>query len=71
SQWVRNSMGTRLYSKTFSEMIIPRTQREFYFIAAALIPVVILEELLFRSLLIGGFSPLLPAWLLVILTSLV
>jgi len=71
SQWVLKNMGTRLYSKTFSEMIVPHTQRDFYLIAGALVFVVILEELLFRSLLIGGFSPLLPVWLLVIFTSLV
>ena len=71
SQWVLKNMGTRLYSRTFTEMIVPRTRREFYLIAGALIFVVILEELLFRSLLIGGFSPLLPVWLLVILTSLI
>lgn len=71
SQWVLKNMGTRLYSKTFTEMIVPRTQREFYLIAGALIFVVILEELLFRSLLIGGMSPLLPVWLLVILTSII
>ena len=64
-------MGTRLYSKTFAEMIVPRTQREFYLIAGALIFVVILEELLFRSLLIGGLSPLLPVWVLIIFTSIV
>ena len=71
SQWVFNNMGTRLYSKTFAEMIVPRTQREFYLIAGALIFVVILEELLFRSLLIGGLSPLLPVWVLVIFTSII
>ena len=71
SQWVLNNMGTRLYSKTFAEMIVPRTQREFYLIAGALIFVVILEELLFRSLLIGGLSPLLPVWVLIIFTSIV
>lgn len=71
SQWVLHNMGTRLYSRTFTEMIVPHTQREFYLIAGALVFVVILEELLFRSLLIGGFSPLLPVWLLVILTSVV
>jgi uncharacterized protein len=40
--------------------IIPKSRREFLLVLLALIPVVLLEELLFRSLLLGGLSPLAP-----------
>ncbi|MCS6828344.1 MAG: CPBP family glutamic-type intramembrane protease [Caldilinea sp.] len=59
----------RFVSQRFIEMILPRSRAEAYRIALALGPVVVLEELLFRSLLIGGLSPLFPAPLLIVLVS--
>lgn len=61
--------GGRFVSQRFIEMILPRSRVEACWIALVLGPVVLLEELLFRSLLIGGLSPLLPAPLLMVLVS--
>lgn len=61
--------GERFVSHRFIEMILPRSKAEAYRIALALGPVVFLEELLFRSLLIGGLSPLFPAPLLMVFVS--
>lgn len=61
--------GGRFISQRFIEMILPRSRAEAYQIALALGPIVLLEELLFRSLLIGGLSPLWSAPLLMILAG--
>jgi membrane protease YdiL (CAAX protease family) len=60
SRWAVRTTGTRFYSRKFIEMITPRSTTELYQVMLALGPVVLLEELLFRSLLIGGLSPILP-----------
>lgn len=57
--------GGRFYSRSLLEIILPRNPREFWLILLAFIPAALLEELLFRSLLVGGLSPLLPPALLV------
>lgn len=57
--------GIAIYSPTVILNVLPRNRREWLLVALALAPSVALEELLFRSLLLGGLSPLLPAWLLV------
>ncbi len=47
-------------------LVIPRSRKEALLLPFALFLSVLFEELLFRSLLIGGLSPLLPtAWLLI------
>jgi membrane protease YdiL (CAAX protease family) len=66
TRWVIAKTGQRFYSSTLIEQIIPASRREFVLVTLALIPVVVLEELLFRSLLIGGLAPLLPQGYLVI-----
>ncbi len=58
--------GERFYSSVVLYAIIPRSRREIPLALLALGPIALLEELLFRSLLIGGLSPLVPAWLLVL-----
>ena len=58
--------GDAIYSPTVILSVLPRTKREWVLVLVALLPVVLLEELLFRSLLLGGLSPLVPIWLLVI-----
>ena len=45
------------YSDIVLRSIRPRTRREWPLVILALLPVALLEELLFRSLLLGGFSP--------------
>ncbi len=67
--WVRARSGERFYSPVVSEVIVPRSRAELAAVAAAMVGVVMLEELLFRSLLLGGLLPLLPASVLLILTG--
>jgi membrane protease YdiL (CAAX protease family) len=52
--------GQRYYSPLVIDLIVPRDRRELVLTTLAMVTVVTLEELLFRSLLIGGLTPLLP-----------
>ena len=61
--------GKRFYSSVVIEAILPRNSGETIPVLLAMIPAVIVEELLFRSLLIGGFGELIPAWVLLIVTG--
>lgn len=65
TRWVVRRTGARYYSPLVLDLIVPKSLRELALTALAMIGVVLLEELLFRSLLVGGLSPLLPAPLLV------
>ncbi len=56
SQWVRRRQP-QLYSDVVMRSIRPRSRNQWPWVILALIPVAVLEELLFRSLLLGGFSP--------------
>ncbi|NJN84488.1 MAG: CPBP family intramembrane metalloprotease [Caldilineaceae bacterium] len=58
--------GQRFYSSVILEAIVPRNRREMLLVSLAMIPVVLLEELLFRSLLLGGMAPILPTYLLIV-----
>lgn len=69
-QIVRRS-GERFYSSVVITHIAPKSNREFFLVLLALIPVVLLEELLFRSLLLGGLSPLLPTEALLIVLGVI
>ena len=60
TRWLMARTGRRVYSTVVIEHIAPATNRELVLVLMAMLPVVLLEELLFRSLLLGGFSPLLP-----------
>lgn len=66
SRWIVAVSGNRFYSPAVLEIIVPRSQGEFWAVAAVMISVVLLEELLFRSLLIGGLLPIAPAPLLIL-----
>ncbi|MEZ4836497.1 MAG: CPBP family intramembrane glutamic endopeptidase [Caldilineaceae bacterium] len=66
-----NRTGERFYSSSVIGYILPRNNDEFWLVLMALIPVVLLEELLFRSLLLGGLAPLAPVWVLLIVFSIV
>ncbi len=66
SSWLMHTTGTRFYSQQFVEMITPRSTKELIQVMVALAPVVLLEELLFRSLLMGGLSPIFDRVLLLI-----
>ena len=54
------------FYRSILELVIPRNRREARLLPFALLLSVLFEEVLFRSLLIGGLSPLLPtAWLII------
>jgi membrane protease YdiL (CAAX protease family) len=63
--------GRRFYSTTVLEIIVPRTGRELVGVLVMMVPVVLLEELLFRSLLLGGLQPIAPVALLLAATGIV
>ncbi|MBI1295360.1 CPBP family intramembrane metalloprotease [bacterium] len=67
---VKNT-GERFYSSSVIGYILPRSDEEFWWVLLALVPVVLLEELLFRSLLLGGLSPLAPSWVLLLVFGVV
>lgn len=54
-------LGKSIYSPLVIQSVLPRSAREWVLVPAALVPMVLLEELLFRSLLLGGFAVLVPA----------
>ncbi len=58
--------GERFYSAVVMRAIVPQDRRELLLTLLAMGPVVLLEELLFRSLLLGGFSVVLPVPLLLV-----
>ena len=58
--------GDRFYSTVIIKAITPHNRRELLLVLLAMGPVVLMEELLFRSLLIGGLTPILPLPLLLI-----
>jgi len=70
TRWVIQSSGQRFYSAVVIKAIVPQNQRELRLVMLAMIPVVGLEELLFRSLLLGGLTPILPAAILILVSGL-
>jgi membrane protease YdiL (CAAX protease family) len=66
TRWVVKRTGERYYSPLVLDLIVPKGRREFLLTTLAMVTVVLLEELLFRSLLVGGMTPLLPGPLLVL-----
>ncbi len=61
-----NVWGKEIYSPIVMRNIMPRTRPEWLLVPAALGLGVVLEELLFRSLLIGGLSITVPVPILLI-----
>jgi hypothetical protein len=58
--------GKEIYSPVVMKNIMPRSRIEWLQVPAALALAVVLEELLFRSLLIGGLSTTVPVPILVV-----
>lgn len=56
TRWLTARSGGRFYSTVVVDLIAPHSRRELALVALALIPSVLLEELLFRSLWIGGMG---------------
>lgn len=65
SQLVKHT-GQRFYSSSIIEYITPQSTKEFLWTLPAMAIVVLVEELLFRSLLLGGLTPILPTWVLLL-----
>ena len=65
------STSARVYSPVVVRSILPRNRREWLLVPVALIPSVFLEELLFRSLLLGGLAVFAPPLVLAILWSMI
>lgn len=70
TRWAVARFGKTMYSPIVMLNILPETRREWLLVPLALGPAALLEELLFRSLLLGGLSVLWPAIALAILGSL-
>lgn len=58
-----------LYAPTTVRLLRPRTRGEIAPVVLAALPAAALEEVLFRALLVGGFSLWLPAPLLIVVSS--
>lgn len=71
TRWLIAATGMRFYSSVLVDAILPRTRREFLLVAVVMIAVVTLEELLFRSLLIGGLVVMVPPWVLLVVWGVV
>ncbi len=69
TQWAVVRFGARVYSPIVVRSILPRNRREWLLVPLALVPSVLLEELLFRSLLLGGLAIFVSPVLLAILWS--
>lgn len=74
TQWVANTVtllaiklwGKEIYSPTVMRNIMPRNRIEWLLVPAAMALAVLLEEVLFRSLLIGGLSTTVPLVILLV-----
>jgi membrane protease YdiL (CAAX protease family) len=63
--------GRHIYSPWLIRNILPRHRGQWVLIALAFLPPVAMEELLFRSLWIGGFQDIIPLSILVVGTSII
>jgi membrane protease YdiL (CAAX protease family) len=63
--------GAGVYSPIVILCILPRNAREWLLVPLALVPAVLLEELLFRSLLLGGLAIFVSPFVLAIAWSLI
>jgi membrane protease YdiL (CAAX protease family) len=69
--WSINRFGRQIYSPLVIQNILPRRPLEWVLTALALLPPVLMEELLFRSLWLGCFRQLVFLPLLIIGVSLI
>ena len=70
TNWAIRHFGPGIYSPKVILSILPRSREEWAPVLLALFPAVLVEELLFRSLLLGGLSIFFPVPVLVIATAL-
>jgi membrane protease YdiL (CAAX protease family) len=70
TNWSIRRFGPQIHSPLVIRSILPRTREEWAPVLLALFPAVLVEELLFRSLLLGGMRLFFPVWVLVVGTAL-
>jgi membrane protease YdiL (CAAX protease family) len=70
TNWAIRRFGPEIYSPRVILSILPHSRDEWVPVLLALFPAVLVEELLFRSLLLGGLGLFLPVSLLVVGTGL-
>ncbi len=63
--------GKSIYSPQFAKSLVPRNQIEWVLIIPPLLLAVALEEMLFRALLIGGFSLIVNPWAMAVAGSII
>jgi len=71
TRWAIARFGKQIYSPIVVRSIVPRKRIEWLLVPLALGPAVVLEELLFRSLLLGGFALFAPPILLAVAWSII
>ena len=69
--WAIKIWGKEIYSPVVMRNIMPRKRVEWLLVPAALLLAVVLEELLFRSLLVGALSMTIPVAILAVVTSII
>jgi uncharacterized protein len=69
TKWAVRRFGHGIYNPGFLRGMVPRSRQEWFLAPLALFPAALAEELLFRSLVIGGFSVWLDPLLLALLFS--
>ena len=70
TNWALSHFGPGIYSPVVVLSIVPRSQAEWAPVLLALFPAVLVEELLFRSLLLGGLAAAWPVPVLLVSTAL-
>lgn len=68
--WAIQRWGPAIYNPVIVRGILPRDRREWVLVPLAMLPAVLLEEVIFRAFLVGWFSLWLPVGLLVVVASL-
>jgi len=63
--------GPDIYSPTIMKGIVPQNTRQWLLIIPPLLLAVAIEEMLFRALLVGGFSTVVSPWIMAVATSIV
>ena len=63
--------GKSIYDPKVMKSVVPKRQREWFLILVPLLLTVAVEELIFRSMLIGGFSLLVNPWIMAVASSII
>ncbi len=63
--------GKSIYSPQVMKSVVPKNQREWFLIILPLLLAVVIEELIFRGMLIGGFSLVVNPWVMAVASSII